>query len=142
MNTRIYSRALCIVAIIFGLGPVGCSKPPEKPAVAPAAPPEQVYTVRGRIEALPAGDKPGSSLRIEHEPIDNFVRQDGTMGMDSMSMPFPLAQGVALEGFAKGDIIEFTFEVRWKSQPHMQLTKIMKAPAGTELHLGKASPAK
>lgn len=146
MNHRAIFGGMCVCAIaIFAALVLSCEKPP---APAPAAattrvsPPENIYTVRGRIASLPAANKPGSSLQIEHEPIDNFVRQDGTLGMDSMTMPFPLAKDVALDGLAKDDLVEFVFEVRWKSQPRMQLTKITKLPPGTELHFGKASPAK
>ncbi len=36
--------------------------------------------------------------------------------MHSMTMPFPLAQGVELEGFATKDAVELTFEVRWNAR--------------------------
>lgn len=114
-----------------------CSRS-EKPATQAPTAPEAVYTVRGRIASLPDPAKPGSSLQIQHEPIDNFVRQDGKLGMDSMTMPFPLAKSVSLEGLAANDVVEVTFEVRWKSQPRFQTTKIVKLPADTEVHLGKA----
>ncbi len=145
MNPRVLAGVLCACAIaVSAVITQSCDKSPATPAspTAQTSPPENIYTVRGRIAGLPAADKPGSSLQIEHEPIDNFVRQDGKLGMDSMTMPFKPAAGVSLEGLAKDDVIEFTFEVRWKSQPRMQLTKITKLPAGTELHFGKASPAK
>lgn len=142
MNTRSFACVVCVGAIAWGLTPAGCTKTPEKQSAVQATPPEQIYSVRGRIAALPTADKPGSSLQIEHEPIDNFVRQDGKLGMDAMTMPFPLAKGVSLEGLNKGDIVEFTFEVRWKSQPRMQLTKIGKAATGTEVRTGKANPGK
>lgn len=104
-----------------------------------ATPPEAVYTVRGKIESLPEPGKPASELRIQHEPIDNFVGQSGkVVGMDSMTMGFPLAKGVSLEGLAVGDVVEATFEVRWKSHPRFQTTKLVKLPADTELHFGKA----
>jgi Cu/Ag efflux protein CusF len=63
---------------------------------------------------------------------------DGKLGMDAMTMPFPLAKGVSLVGFAAGDVVEVTFEVRWKSQPRFQTTKIVKLPADTEVRTGKA----
>jgi Cu/Ag efflux protein CusF len=76
---------------------------------------------------------------VYHEPIDNFVGADGkVVGMGTMTMPFPLAKGVSLEGLSVGDIVEVTFEVRWKSHPRTQTTKVVKLPAGTELHFGKA----
>lgn len=110
----------------------------DAPTPAAATPPEAVYTVRGRIVSLPEASKPGSSLQLMHEPIDNFVRQDGTLGMDSMTMPFPLAKGVSLDGLAAGDAVEATFEVRWKSQPRFQTTKLVKLPANTPVRQGKA----
>jgi hypothetical protein len=100
-------------------------------------PPDQVYTVRGRITGLPQKDKPLSELTIHHEPIPGFVRQDGTPGMDSMDMPFTPAPGVSLAGLAVGSVVEFTFEVRWKARPFSQLTKIRPLPGDTVLNLGK-----
>ncbi len=140
--TKLLSCLVCVCALAAGaMLTLSCEKAPtaSNPSVSP---PEAVYTVRGRIAGLPAADKPGSGLQIEHEPIDNFVGMDGSQGMDSMTMPFPLAKGVSLEGLSIDDKVEFTFEVRWKSQPRMQLTKIVKLPVGTELHFGKAAPAK
>jgi Cu/Ag efflux protein CusF len=125
----------CMVALV---APACDQSPSGSSGGAKATPPENVYTVRGRIVELPEKDKPASSLQIEHEPIANFVRQNGTLGMDSMIMPFSTNKGLSLEGIAVGDAVEFTFEVRWKSQPHLQVTKIVKLPPRTELHLGEA----
>ena len=127
--------AACLIAVLG----VGCSESSSKPK---ATAPEAVYTVRGRIVSLPSKDKPASSLQIEHEAIDNFVGMDGKLGMSSMTMPFPLAPGVSVDGLAVGDIVEFTFEVRWKSQPRSQTTRIVKLPPETALHFGKANPTK
>lgn len=140
--TKLHSFVLCFCALALCTAlSVSCEKAPTAAGASVSAP-EAIYTVRGRIAGLPAADKPGSGLQIEHEPIDNFVGMDGSKGMDSMTMPFPLAKGVSLDGLSIDDKVEFTFEVRWKSQPRMQLTKIVKLPVGTELHFGKASPAK
>lgn len=111
----------------------------EQKRGAASSEPDQVYTVRGRIESLPAPDRPGSELQILHEPIPSFVNKDGkVVGMDTMVMPFTPAPGVSLEGLARGDIVEFTFEVRWKSRPYSQLTRIQKLPPDTTLNLGRA----
>jgi Cu/Ag efflux protein CusF len=132
---RSFALGVCLAA---GAVIAPCCSRNETPATATPSAPEAVYTVRGRIVSLPDVSKPGSSLQIQHEPIDNFVRQDGKLGMDSMTMPFPLAKGVSVDGFAAGDVVEVTFEVRWKSQPRFQTTKILKLPAGTDVHVGKA----
>ena len=129
---------LIVAAVAAALAASACDQSGANSPSAAASPPEQIYTARGRIAELPAKDQPASSLQIEHEPIDNFVRRDGTLGMDSMTMPFPTSKSVSLDGLAVGDAVEFTFEVRWKSQPHVQVTKIIKLPAGTELHFGSA----
>jgi len=122
------------LAIALSIPVPGCSR--RQPAAA-VAPPDHVYTVRGRITGLPKKDNPLSELTIWHEAVPNFVRQDGTLGMDSMEMPFTPAPGVALEGLAVGDPVEFTFEVRWKGRPGSQLTRVRKLPEGTVLDLAK-----
>lgn len=122
------------VAALGTLSLPSCSRSPALP------PPDQTYTVRGRIEMLPDARKPGSELQIQHEPISTFVNMQGKVQpMDSMIMPFEPAPGVSLNGLGVGDPVEFTFEVRWKSRPAMQLTRIQKLPDGTQLHLGRAT---
>ena len=128
--------ALAVVpaAVIALTSFAGCS---QEPALAPA---DQVYTVRGRITSLPQPAKPLSELMMLHEPIPPFVGKDGAVvGMDSMEMPFTPAKSLSLQGLATGDVVEFTFEVRWKARPFSRVTRITKLPAGTELRLGPAS---
>ncbi len=120
-----------IVAILLGAGVWGaCSRSSPAPQ-----PPGQRYTVRGRIEQLPDPARPAAELMIHHERIEHFVRQDGTLGMNEMTMPFPVAKGVALQGLAVGDPVEFTFQVRWGGSPLYQVTEIRELPAGTTLQL-------
>jgi len=110
---------------------VGCSKEAgqsEADAVIHA------YSVRGRIVQLPDSTNPASELRIHHEAIDEFKLTDGSPGpMHAMTMPFPPAKGVSLEGFAIGDVVEFGFEVQWEPSPGMSLTTLKKLPADTPL---------
>ena len=95
------------------------------------------YTVRGKIESLPAGD---TDLTIQHEPIPTFKDKDGTtVGMGTMSMPFPLAQGVSVEGLAEGDVVEFEFSVWLQPRVAYEVTRIKKLPADTTLNFGPAS---
>ena len=87
--------------------------------------PVQIYDVRGVVAQLPAG--PGKELMIEHEEIPDFVGASGdTVGMEEMTMGFPVAEGVSLEGFAVGDSVRFTFEVRWNGSPPLRLTRMVK----------------
>jgi len=93
-----------------------------------------VYEVRGRVTALPDPADPLSNLRIRHEPVPSFVSIDGeVVGMDSMNMPFPVADGVDLAGLAVGDKVWMTFEVDWDGEVPYQATKIDKLPADVEL---------
>lgn len=106
-------------------------------ACSPAPPKDDVhrYTVRGEVSALPRAGQPGSELLIHHEPVPEFVDSSGkTVGMQSMTMPFPLADGVSLAGIARGDKVEMTFEIRWHGAPPLQLTAIHKLPPDTELN--------
>ncbi len=120
----VFSVAVIVCALVAGCGP----------AVPPA---DQVYTVRGVIKQLPEEGKPANSLMIMHEPIENFVRSDGKLGMNTMTMPFPPAKGLSLEGLAIGDIVEVVWEVRKSAEPRSQVTSIKKLAPDTELHFGK-----
>lgn len=129
---------LQVVLFTLALFLAACNDGKPGPALPP---PDQVYTLRGKIETLPAKDKPLSDLILLHEPIDSFVDMKGkVVGMDSMSMPFTPDRSVDLSAFAVGDVVEFTFEVRWKQAPRSLLTKMTKLPAGTTIKLGKAVP--
>ena len=55
------------------------------------------YTVRGIIEKLPQTEGHDKSLYIRHAPIPDYRNERGeTVGMQAMTMPFPLADGVSL----------------------------------------------
>ena len=103
-----------------------------------------VYTgIRGEITSFPEPNVPNSELRIRHEQIRDFKTSDGTInvnskgvaGMASMTMPFPLGEGMNLEGFSVGDKVEFDFTVNWGggSSPAWFVTRMEKLPADTEL---------
>lgn len=101
--------------------------PPPSPSRTPAG--AASYTLRGRIEQLPDPAVKGSTLQIHHEKVPTFTDQDGkVIGMNEMVMPFPPAAGLSLDGFAVGDNVEFTFEVRWDRIPFQQATRIAKLP--------------
>ena len=55
--------------------------------------------------------------------------------MASMTMPFPLGDGINLDGYAVGDKVSFDFVVNWESSsPAWQVTNLEKLPADTELN--------
>lgn len=100
----------------------------------------QHYEVRGELIRLPVGDRP---MQIRHEAIPNFRNMQGeVVGMDAMTMPFPVAPGVSLDGLAVGDRVRFDFEVRWGGRPPYQIVRIEKLPEGTVLEGEVALPPK
>ena len=91
-----------------------------------------VYTVRGVVEKLPQAGGPDRELFIRHAPIPDFRDEHGkVVGMGSMTMPFPVADGVPLAGIAPGDPVEFAFAIRWKQPAGYQVIRIRKLPSGT-----------
>lgn len=99
------------------------------------------YEVRGEVTAVPDPDDPLSNLVIRHEAIDDFESFEGeVVGMSSMSMPFPVAGDVDLEGVEVGDKVDFTLVVDWEGDPAYQVVRMEELPADTELELGKAQP--
>lgn len=99
------------------------------------------YESRGVVVAVPDPGDELTNLRIRHEAIDDFRSIDGeVVGMDSMTMPFPLAEGVTLAGIEVGDPVAFTLEVEWDGDLPYRISRIEELPAGTELEWRDASP--
>ncbi|HTQ81191.1 MAG TPA: copper-binding protein [Thermoanaerobaculia bacterium] len=99
------------------------------------------FQVRGRVAQLPTANDPASQFMIQHEAVDSFVdRQGKVVGMDSMTMPFPLASGVSLAGLAVGDPVAFTLRVHWGGTPPIRITELHKLPAGTPIVFREAHP--
>lgn len=114
-------------ALLLGMG---CGKAPLPPA-------DQTYTVRGVIDALPDPSDKRREYLIEHAAIPEFKNNRGeTVGMDTMTMPFPMAPDVDVSGLAVGDPVELTFEVRWTGDTKLQVTKLQELPAGTIVEMG------
>jgi hypothetical protein len=73
---------------------------------------------------------------VHHEAIPEFVDRKGERsGMDSMTMPFEVAEEVPLAGVAPGDKVEMTFEVRWKDAS-LRVVRLTELPADADLRLG------
>lgn len=98
--------------------------------------------MRGEVVALPDERRPDDrQLRVRHEAIPDFVGFEGeVVGMASMSMPFPLAADVDLEGVEPGDPVEMTFEVRWEGTPPIRIVELEELPPGTELDFETQEP--
>lgn len=100
---------------------------------APLGPPDAVYEVRGVIVALPQQTRSGD-MRIHHEAIPSFTNREGkVIGMQSMTMPFPVAPGVSTDNLQLGDKIRFRLEVRWNEGPTVRIAKIELLPGSTRL---------
>jgi Cu/Ag efflux protein CusF len=136
-STRIASRALLAVAALAAAA--GCAAGSAPPAAEAAA--DATYTVRAEIVRLPAA--PGGELYLRHESIPDFRDSKGeTVGMASMTMPFSAPAALDLAGFAAGDRVEATFEVRWKAaKMPLRVTRLAKLPAGTALAFDAPPPA-
>lgn len=91
------------------------------------------YTVRGQVVRLPqeTGD---TAMYIRHAEIPDYKNEDGeVVGMMAMTMPFPVGEGVSIEGLAPGDPVEFTFTVRYKPTGRYEIVAIEELPAGTDV---------
>lgn len=118
IGASILSLAVCISA---------CS-PEAPPATARTRStiPVKSYTVKGVVEAVPVADKPSTQFIVRHEEIPDFVASDGRLGMNKMAMPFPLGEGVSVEGLKPGDPVVLDFTVDWNASPAYWITKITR----------------
>ncbi len=128
------TRTLALLVVAAVAFACGGDAPEADEAVVEAA----TYTVRGRVLEMPSA--PGEELRIEHEAIDAFVDYRGeVVGMDAMTMSFPLAEGAAGDVVA-GDIVEFELRVDWNAEPLSSVSRLTKLPPETELVFRAAEP--
>jgi hypothetical protein len=99
------------------------------------------YTVRGRVAQLPEPGNPASGFVLSHQAVDDFVdRQGEVVGMDPMTMSFPLGPQVSLAGLAVGDPVEFTLHADWSKVPPVRITRLHKLPPGTPIVFRAAIP--
>ncbi|QDU34413.1 Copper binding periplasmic protein CusF [Poriferisphaera corsica] len=125
--------------IVVGLNLTGCdkqeqSKTPE--VVMSDVKPAASYEVRGIVKSMPAE---GGKMLLQHEAIPSFKNKKGrVVGMNSMTMPFPVGEGVEMSGLKEEDKVEVTFVVTWGEKPYY-ITEIEKLPAETELNFGEMS---
>lgn len=114
-----------------------CAPTPDEPSSDDA----RTYRVRAEIRRLPVEGRPSPELTVRHEAIDGFIDPSGAVvGMDSMTMPFPLADEDLAAGYSPGDLVEMTIEVDWEAQPAVVVTALEPLPPGTELEMRRARP--
>lgn len=135
-NVRTRRTASLLAVLCFSALLAACDqRKQEGPSATPTAAaqkPDETYTLRGIVRQLPDPAKAAAQLQIQHEEIPHFVGWDGkVVGMQEMTMPFPLAPGVSLQGIAVGDAVEFTFET-FRSAKRYHLSRIAKLPPGEQ----------
>jgi hypothetical protein len=122
---RFFSALLCALALLAA----GCARSGRD------------YTVRGRVAQLPEPGNPASGFVVAHQAVDDFVdRQGEVVGMDPMTMTFPLSSEVSLAGLAVNDPVEFTLHVDWSATPPVRITQVHKLPPGTPIVFRAAQP--
>lgn len=126
-------RTRLLLPLLIPAAFVGCDRPAPNPTATVVA----THTVRGQIESLPEKDNPASSLTIKHEDIPGWDRGDGTKGMRSMEMAFPVAQGVSLDGLAIGDKVEFVVEQTPRDPVPYRVVRIGKLPPDAQLDFAR-----
>ncbi|HVG08998.1 MAG TPA: copper-binding protein [Thermoanaerobaculia bacterium] len=131
MRARAFRWTLFLLAV---LSLAGCSGGKES---------GRTYTVRGQVTQLPDPGNPGTGLYLNHEAVDDFVSRDGEMvGMDPMTMSFPVDEKVPLEGIGVGDVVEFKLHVDWGAETEVEIVGIRELPPGTKLVYRAAQPKK
>ncbi|WP_432797321.1 copper-binding protein [Poriferisphaera sp. WC338] len=108
-----------------------------KAVVASAPIATETYTVRGELVEMK--DAKGR-IKVKHEAIPTFKSKKGdVVGMNSMTMLFPVGEGVLLDSYAKGNKIEMKMVVDWNTTGVYYISEIKKLPADTKLAFGGMS---
>lgn len=94
------------IALVLLTAAAACER---QPAAAP-----DTYRVRAQVRQVPAPDAAQGEILVRHEAIPSFKNADGeVVGMETMSMSFPLADVALVAGLAVGDRVEMEFDVDW-----------------------------
>lgn len=129
---RMLTASLAAVVFLFS----GCGGSSEVTDDLPAA---ATYEVKGLVRAVKEQSIGRTQLSIQHEAIPEFVGITGkTEGMDSMIMPFTVAEAVDLEGIETGTKIRFRLTVDWSAPEPALITGIEVLPAEEPLALGSS----
>lgn len=143
IGRRLRSRVLACAIVATGL--VSCGEKPPAKSLPPAQSPidgapnptaKNTYVVRGRVVDMPRPESPASDFTLLHEAIPDFVRSNGTLGMNAMRMPFTSETPIDLSGVKIGEKVEVRWTVWWEgSFPHSTIDEIRVLDPATELEL-------
>lgn len=131
--------------VTIGILIAGCGRS-ETNSGAPKAPGVEThaYTVRGIVALLPSDENPAAQFIVRHEPIPHFRGEGGVLGMGAMEMPFPMKEGLSLDGITLGNKIELTFEVEYdtaaKRPTNYRATRVVRLPDEARLVFTGTSP--
>jgi Cu/Ag efflux protein CusF len=121
-----------LLLLLLPLLAAGCAGPSEERSTG------RTYSVRARVQQLPVQ---GGGLYLTHEAIDDWVGRSGKVeGMDTMTMPFPVAEDVSLEGIEPGDVVQVRLHVDWEADLAVQITGLRELPPDTRLDFRDAKP--
>ncbi|MCA9281819.1 MAG: copper-binding protein [Phycisphaeraceae bacterium] len=105
-------RACCSAALVLCIVVAGC-----KPSSGSSATADDAvivnYTVRGQVVEVPVEGDIKSEFRVRHEAIPEYRQAGGKLGMNTMTMPFRLGEGMSLAGVEVGDKVALTFAVEY-----------------------------
>jgi hypothetical protein len=131
---------LALIAIACGGGAADDPGDPGSAATAPGAQADR-YAVRGEVVSLPASPDSGTGFYVRHEAIDDFKDADGNVvGMDAMTMQFPLSDPSLLEGVAVGDKVELVYLVDWHGGTMQDVGAVTLLSPDVELEFREARP--
>ena len=132
MRTAVAGAIQLATALAIVIGLAGCSRSSSVTV--------HRYTTRGIVQQVPSENNSTRSFRVKHEPIDRYKKDGKIVGMNTMIMPFPLAEGVTVADIEPGDKVRIRFEVRTDDYVTLKATKVTKLPDDTDLTFGKAQP--
>jgi hypothetical protein len=92
--------------------------------------------------ALPKPGDPSSTFSVFHETIPDWLRPDGSKGMNAMVMPFPLANGVSIDGLAVGDAVEVVVRQYTTGPLPYETLSVKKLTSEIPLNLPQAEDTK
>ena len=131
MNRRLPLLAALLV-VFSALG--ACSGETAGPESTETTAAARTLTVRGVVRQLSAAG--GVPFLVQHEAIPDFIDINGDPApMDSMTMPFALADDSLLGDIAVGEKVVFDLKVDWQTSPAIVITRIERLPAETALEL-------
>lgn len=132
-----WASVVLAACVLVGLWGVGCDRVTQ--SAEPAAEYNHVYTVRARVTQLPDGS-PGGGFYAHHERIPDYVSVNGSIGMDSMIMPFTIVDDSVLDGLSVGDVVEITYGESFRPAVKQGVIAVTELPADTVLSFEEASP--